>query len=73
MRTFGGADGEQKLQGPTTLLSFLGIKVDTMAMELRLPQEKLSHLKGMDTGLEGEKIMFKARVAVTDWSFSACV
>ena len=38
---------EQKLQGPTTSLSFLGIEVDTMAMELRLPQEKLGQLKVM--------------------------
>ena len=38
---------EQKLQGPTTSLSFLGIEVDTMAMELRLHQEKLGQLKVM--------------------------
>ena len=38
---------EQKLQGPTTSLSFLGIELDTMAMELRLPQEKLGQLKVM--------------------------
>ena len=38
---------EQKLQGPTTSLSFLGIEVDTMAMELRLPQEKVGQLKVM--------------------------
>lgn len=31
----------EKLEGPTTCLTFLGIKVDTEAMELRLPEKKL--------------------------------
>ena len=34
-----------KCEGPSTCLTFLGIEVDTMAMELRLPQEKLQRLK----------------------------
>ena len=36
-----------KLEGPTTLITFLGILLDTVAMELRLPQEKLQRLKGL--------------------------
>ena len=31
--------------GPSTCLVFLGIKIDTIAMKLRLPQEKLCKLK----------------------------
>ena len=31
----------EKLEGPTTCLTFLGIKVDTEAMELRLLERKL--------------------------------
>lgn len=38
---------EKKLQRPTTLLSFLGIELDTVSMKLRLPQEKLHHLKDL--------------------------
>ena len=34
-----------KCEGPSPCLTFLGIEVDTMAMELRLPQEKLQRLK----------------------------
>ena len=34
-----------KLEGPCTCLSFLGIEVDTVAGELRLPAEKLRRLK----------------------------
>ena len=32
----------EKIEGPATVLSFLGIEVDTQLLELRLPQEKLA-------------------------------
>lgn len=35
----------QKLEGPATVLGFLGILLDTQRMEMRLPQEKLKELK----------------------------
>jgi hypothetical protein len=35
-----------KCEGLTTCLTFLGIAIDTAAMELRLPQAKLARLKG---------------------------
>ena len=35
----------QKLEGPTAILTFLGIRLDTIRMELRLPQEKFEELK----------------------------
>ena len=34
-----------KVEGPATILTFLGILLDTVAMELRLPEEKLRRLK----------------------------
>ena len=36
---------ESKLEGPSSCLTFLGIEVDTIALQLRLPQEKLVNLK----------------------------
>ena len=33
-----------KTEGPSTRITFLGIEVDTIAMELRLPQDKFDHL-----------------------------
>ena len=38
-----------KTVGPTTCLIFLGIEIDTMRMELRLPHEKLSKLLELAT------------------------
>ena len=35
----------EKTEGPTTSLSFLGVELDTEAMELRLPQKKLLKLR----------------------------
>ena len=34
-----------KIEGPATVLSFLGILLDTVALELRLPDDKLRRLK----------------------------
>ena len=38
---------EHKRDGPTTCLTYLGIEVDTMASQLRLPQEKLQRLQSL--------------------------
>ena len=35
---------EDKTEGPSTCLTILGVEFDSLAMELRLPQEKLSRL-----------------------------
>jgi len=35
----------EKVEGPSTVLPFLGIMLDTMAMEARLPEEKLHKLR----------------------------
>ena len=35
-----------KTEGPTTSLTFLGIVIDTLTFELRLPDDKLSRLQG---------------------------
>ena len=37
----------QKREGPTTCLIFLGVEIDTIAGELRLPQEKLQRLQDL--------------------------
>ena len=38
----------EKVEGPCTYLEFLGITLDTIRMEARLPEEKLSRLKTSD-------------------------
>ena len=45
----------RKLEGPGTALSFLGILIDTQKKELRLPGEKVSHLKGLISTWKGLK------------------
>ena len=44
-----------KTEGPTTMLIFLGILIDTVTFELRLPAEKLSRLKEMVTAWAGKQ------------------
>ena len=45
----------QKLEGPTTCLTFLGIEIDTMALQLRLPQVKLVELRALVSTWMGKR------------------
>ena len=38
---------EDKLEGPTTCLTYLGIEIDTVAMTIRLPEAKLEQVKAL--------------------------
>ena len=44
-KQLGATLAEEKSEGPTTTLQFLGIEVDTVAATLRLPQDKLLRLQ----------------------------
>ena len=44
-----------KTEGPSTVLVFLGIEIDTMAMQLRLPSDKLARLKELLWKWRGKK------------------
>ena len=44
-----------KLEGPTTCISVLGIEVDTIKQELRLPNEKLARLRDLSRTWRGQK------------------
>ena len=37
----------EKIEGPATILIFLGILIDTLQLELRLPEEKMSEIKAL--------------------------
>ena len=44
-----------KLERPTTKLLFLGFELDTVAMEVRLPTQKLEELKELVRHCQGRK------------------
>ncbi|KAM3916024.1 uncharacterized protein RB166_015396 [Leptodactylus fuscus] len=44
---FGVPLAADKTEGPTTVLNFLGLTIDTVAMECRLPVDKLAELRGL--------------------------
>ena len=35
----------ERLEGPSTTLTFLGVEIDDSKMEIRLPGEKLRHIR----------------------------
>ncbi len=45
----------EKDEGPATSFTFTGIEIDSEAMELRLPQEKLARLKAELIAWRGKK------------------
>ncbi len=55
-RKLGVPMAPHKRDGPTTCITFLGIQVDTVAGELRLPEEKLLRLKTLLQEWEEKKV-----------------
>ena len=50
---------EEKSEGPATVLPFLGIEIDSVAMELRLPADKLKQLQQILGQWRGKKVCRK--------------
>ena len=50
---------QSKLEGPPACLKFLGIEVDTMTLQIRLPSEKLHHLKEQLAAAVSKRCMSK--------------
>ena len=46
----------EKKEGPATCLEFLGIEIDTVALELRLPRDKLLRVKELVESWRGRKM-----------------
>ena len=57
--TLGIPVAKHKVEGPSTCLSFLGIELDTQALQLRLPPEKLSRLQSLIKTWQGKKACLK--------------
>lgn len=45
----------EKDEGPASTITFLGIEIDSMAMEVRLPKEKLARLRSDRSTWRGRK------------------
>ena len=52
----------EKIEGPTTSLSFLGITIDTSRMEMRLPKDKLARIQEMLSQWLGKKKATKRKI-----------
>ena len=50
---------EDKCEGPATTIRFLGIELDTVAMEMRLPEDKLQQLRKQVQDWRGKKAVSK--------------
>ena len=51
-----------KSVGPTTCLTFLGIEIDMLAMELRLPRDKLNRLKDLLAEWQFKKVCSREKL-----------
>ena len=58
--SFGVPVAQEKVEGPVTCIKFLGLEVDTIAMEVRLPADKVSDLLNCIITVQGrEKITLR--------------
>ena len=53
---------DKKTEGPTTSLTFLGLQLDTVALEISLPRDKLVSLREALTGWRGRKACRKRQL-----------
>ena len=58
----------EKIEGPSTRLSFLGIEIDTINWQLRLPQEKYDALSHDLTTWLSRRCHFQTQAAISHWS-----
>ncbi len=59
------------LKGPTTALTFLDI--DTVALQLRLPQSKLGELRQLVATCKGERLLPSRGAGIFDWEAATCL
>lgn len=60
----------EKKEGPSTCITFLGIKIDTVANQLQLPRDKLDQLHAeLQSGYWMSILLlwYKERTALFDW------
>ena len=57
-------------QGPATTITFLGLKLDTVALEVRLPQDKLANLRTLLRSWRGRKACGKRELLTLIGSMS---
>ncbi len=63
----------QKMEGPTTCLTFLGIELDTVKFELRLPSHKLVRLATITAqGMVTANILQEERPPISGWLPPRC-
>lgn len=73
-REYGRTIEFDKSEIPTTAFTFLGIKLDTVALELRLRLSKLEQLKSILFVWRGRsRSMYKKRASFINWSIISCL
>ena len=55
---------EEKMEGPTSKLTYLGIEIDTGALVLRLPEEKLTALRPLISSWQGRRWCRKTDLSI---------
>ena len=61
----------EKTEGPSTTLAFLGIILDTVKMEIRLPDDKLQRIKATPK-LGWDEKSHQATDSILGWASPTC-
>ena len=71
--TLGVPMNHSKTVEPTTCLTVVGIEMDTMLMQLRLPEDKLIHATELCEQFKKKKKSHFERTSVTNWLPKLCM
>ena len=63
----------EKIIGPSTVITYLGIEIDSTSQVLRLPPDKLAELNSLLHVWSGRKKCTKREVVVIDWVLVICM
>jgi hypothetical protein len=71
--TLGVPIAEHKTEGPSLIIEFLGIIIDSQKMEARLPSDKLNRLFVDLNSWHTKKVSYTPRAPITNWNIKFCM
>jgi hypothetical protein len=71
--TLGVPIAEHKTEGPSLIIEFIGIIIDTQKMEARLPSNKLNRLFADLNLWHTKKVSYTPRAPITNWNIKFCM
>ena len=64
---------EEKIEGPTTCITFLGTELDSTSMVARLPADRKLELQDTLLTIRARIEVYQMRITLALWTFGLCL